>query len=271
MIRNPVVAGQFYPGGEKHLMDEIRTLRGKDILEKTDAVGVLSPHAGYIYSGHVAALTLASIKPKRNYVIIGPNHTGLGSAFGISSCDAWRTPLGDVRINEELAEKIAAGSRNITREDMSNSQEHSIEVQLPFLQASAESDFRFVPIVASYAGVAVYGELGKAIAHAARSLKIEKDLVIIASSDMTHYEPLDVAKEKDRLAIDAMLELDEKKLIETISGHDISMCGYAPAAIMITAAKALGASCARLVKYETSGDRSGDYSSVVGYAGIIVS
>lgn len=271
MIRNPVVAGQFYPGTENHLIDEISALRGGETIERTDAVGVLSPHAGYIYSGHVAALTLASIRPKHNYIIIGPNHTGLGSPFGISSCEAWRTPLGDVKINEELARNIASGSKNITREDISNSQEHSIEVQLPFLQASAKGDFSFVPMVVSYAGISVYNELGKAIARSVKELGIEKDVVVIASSDMTHYETADEAKKKDRLAIDAMLGLDEKKLIDTISANDISMCGYAPAAIMMVAAKALGARTARLVKYETSGDRSGDYSSVVGYAGIVIS
>lgn len=271
MIRNPVVAGQFYPGVEKQLKDEIKSLRGKEESEKADALGVVSPHAGYIYSGHVAALTLASIKPKHNYVIIGPNHTGLGAEFGISSCEAWKTPLGEVRINDELAETIAADSDNITREDLSSSQEHSIEVQLPFLQTFSHKDFGFVPIVASCADVKTYRDVGKAIAKAARSLKIEHDLVIIASSDMTHYESQEAAKEKDRLAIEAMLELDEEKFIHTVSEHDISMCGYAPVAIMITAVKSLGAKTARLIKYETSGDRSGDYSSVVGYAGIVVS
>jgi len=272
MIRNPVAAGQFYPETKIDLLNEVKALRGKEPVEKIDAIGVVSPHAGYPYSGRVAALTLAAIRPKHNYVIIGPNHTGLGSQFGISSCCAWKTPLGEVPINDSLAREITANSDGvIKREDISNSHEHSIEVQLPFLQAGSHKDFTFVPMVAAYSGAAVYDGLGRAIARAVKSLKLERDTVIIASSDMTHYESQESAVKKDTLAIEAMLKLDGAMLLERISKHGISMCGYSPAAIMLAAVKELGAKSAKLIKYETSGDVSDDYSSVVGYAGIVIS
>jgi len=270
MIREPVVAGQFYPASEKQLLNDIKKLVGVRPLQKLDAIGVVSPHAGYIYSGRVAALTLGSIKPKSTYIIMGPNHTGLGALFGISASDAWRTPLGDARIDRELADQILSNSRSVKTDEMSNLSEHSIEVQLPFLQAS-QKDFKFVPIVISHADLAVYKEIGHAIAKSVKTLKMERDVAIIASSDMTHYEPQEAVRSKDSRAIEAMLELDEDGLVDRITRLDISMCGYAPAAIMIVAAKALGARSARLIKYETSGDASGDYSSVVGYAGIVVS
>ena len=253
------------------LLEQIKSLRGAETIEVINAIGAVSPHAGYDYSGHVAALTIASIKPKHNYIIIGPNHTGAGSEFGMSSCEAWRTPLGQARINDALAESIAANSPLITREDLSSAGEHSIEVQLPILQALTPGEFSFVPIVASYANSSAYGALGRAIASAINSLKLENDTVIIASSDMTHGEPVDAAKRKDKLAIDAILELDGNKLIDTVTRHNITMCGFAPAAIMLSAAKELGAKKATLVGYQTSGDSTGDYTSVVGYAGIVIS
>lgn len=268
MIRKPVVAGQFYPGVKAALGKMVESLMSPP-AKKIDAIGVVSPHAGYIYSGPVAGAVLGSIKPKAHYVILGPNHTGLGEAFSISKADAWNTPLGDVKIDKKLADAIRKAAPFIKEDDLAHSSEHSIEVQLPFLQ-SLGNTFEFVPIVISHADLEVYKETGKALAKAIRVLGLEKDVAIIASSDMTHYEEHETAKAKDSKAIEAMIRLDEDELFNRVEDLDITMCGYAPAVIMITAAKALGAKDARLIRYETSGEASGDFSSVVGYAGIVV-
>ncbi|MCX5685892.1 MAG: AmmeMemoRadiSam system protein B, partial [Candidatus Omnitrophica bacterium] len=158
----------------------------------------------------------------------------------------------------------------IKDDELSHAEEHSIEVQLPILQY-LNKNFKFVPIVISYADLDVYRQIGKALAKSVKDLNLEKDITIIASSDMTHYEPQDAAKKKDSAAIEAILKLDEKELFEKVSSMGITMCGYGPVLIMIAASKALGAKNAKLVKYATSGDVSGDYSSVVGYAGITIS
>lgn len=266
MIREAVVAGQFYPASPDKLREMIAGMVDKRTI-KEDVIGLISPHAGYIYSGPVAGATISRAKLRDTFVIIGPNHTGLGRAFSIMAEGTWRTPLGDVEIDTELARKILALSAYLEEEDGAHSFEHSIEVQLPFLQYFRK-DISLVPIVLAHADSAAYKEIGSAIAMAIKDLK--REVVIIASSDMTHYEPQSSAQEKDSQAIEAMLELDEDKLIARIEELNISMCGYAPVVSLITAAKALGAKEAELVKYQTSGDTTGDYGSVVGYAGIIL-
>ena len=269
MIRNPAVAGQFYSDMKESLIKEVKELTKASPEKKEDAIGVISPHAGYLYSGLVAGLTLSSIKPKPIYVIMGPNHTGLGSPFSLSTSDSWATPLGNVTINKTLAEKILKNCSEITKDEFAHIQEHSIEIQLPILQILQEN-FTIVPIVISSGEIGQYRKIGQAIGKSIRELRLEKDVTIIASSDMTHYESQDSAREKDFRAIDAILKLDEEALVECVRKFDISMCGYAPVAIMIAAAKSLGAKKALLIKYQTSGDVSGDYSSVVGYAGIVI-
>lgn len=269
MIRNPAVAGQFYSGQESELRLEIKDLIGRTPKKKEDAIGIISPHAGYMYSGMVAAAVLASVKPKSNYIIMGPNHTGLGAPFSISTSDSWKTPLGEVGINNELREAILRNCPLVKKDEFAHVHEHSIEVQLPFLQV-LQKTFSFVPIVIAQADIAVYKTMGEGLAAAIKELKIEKDTMIVASSDMTHYEAQQSAKDKDSRAIDAILSLDEDSLMERIEKFDITMCGAAPAAVMMAAAKHLGAKKGRLVKYRTSADASGDYSSVVGYAGIVI-
>jgi len=269
MIRNPAVAGQFYSGSKESLAKEVGRLIPASPEKRADAIGVISPHAGYPYSGSVAGLTLSSIKPKPIYIIMGPNHTGLGSPFSLSASDSWVTPLGNVAVNKDLSEKILKNCPEITRDEFAHIQEHSIEVQLPILQILQE-DFAIVPIVISSGSVGQYRKIGQAIAGSIRESKLERDVTIIASSDMTHYESQNSAEEKDSKAIDAILKLDEEALVELVEKFDISMCGCAPVAIMIAAAKSLGARKANLIKYQTSGDASGDYSSVVGYAGIVI-
>lgn len=266
MIRNPVVAGQFYPESAPELKAMIASMVEEDAA-KEEVVGLVSPHAGYIYSGPVAGAVISRIKFKDTFVIMGPNHTGMGKPLSIMTEGRWNTPLGGVAIDSELAKKILSNSAHLEEDDKAHIYEHSIEVQLPFLQYF-KPDFKLVPIVFGQPGSAVYKEIGREIAEAVKEL--DREVVIIASSDMSHYEPQASAQEKDRQAIEAMLDLNEDELLKRVAEFNITMCGYAPAVSLIAAAKELGASGAELVKYQTSGDVSGDYSSVVGYAGIII-
>jgi len=269
MVRNPAVAGQFYPGTKEALLKTIASMVGK-LPAKDEAIGVISPHAGYKYSGPVAGSVLASVKPRSKYVILGPNHTGLGAGFSMSKASSWKTPLGEAAVDEELRRKLLGYSGAIEADDEAHLSEHSIEVQLPILQ-TMQRYFTFVPIAIASDDMVSYRAAGADIAGAIKELGIEKETLIVSSSDMTHYEPDDSVRSKDKAAIEAILELDEEKLFRRIRQMDISMCGYGPVAVMLCAAKILGARRAKLVKYETSGDASGDYSSVVGYAGITVS
>jgi hypothetical protein len=266
MIREPIVAGQFYPGPPSALEAQLNKLIDKKV-PKEDVIGLVSPHAGYIYSGAVAGATISRIQFKDTFVIMGPNHTGYGKPFSIMTEGAWRTPLGEVQIDSQLGKKILAESKNLEEDQVAHLYEHSVEVQIPFLQY-LKKDFKIVPIVLSHGPRAIYKEIGKAIAKAIKDSKIEA--VIIASSDMTHYESQESAKRKDTQAINAILELNEDELLNRIEKLNISMCGYAPTVSLISAAKELGAKRAELVKYQTSGDVTGDYSGVVGYAGILV-
>ncbi len=265
MIREATVAGRFYPDSPVELRAMLATMVDDKIIRE-EIIGLVSPHAGYIYSGSVAGATISRIKMKDTFIILGPNHTGLGKTFSIMIEGTWRTPLGDVEIDSELARRILESSAYLEEDYDAHRLEHSIEVQLPFLQYF-KNDIRLVPIVLAHADGDAYKEIGKAMAKAIKDLK--REAVIIASSDMTHYESQTSAQEKDNQAIDAMLALDDDKLIEKVEEMNISMCGYAPVVSLITAVKELGAKKAELVKYQTSGDITGDYSSVVGYAGLI--
>ncbi|MFH1848129.1 MAG: AmmeMemoRadiSam system protein B [Candidatus Omnitrophota bacterium] len=266
MMRRPAVAGTFYPSEPEEIKEQIAGFSDK-AAEKVDALGIISPHAGYIYSGAVAGSVYSRIKPKPVYVILGPNHTGHGKPFSIMSRGEWEMPQGSVSIDSALAGELVRNSGLLKDDDLAHEDEHSIEAQMPFLQYPGKP-FTFVPIVISYAGLKQYQALGREIAGAI--LKTKKDVMIIASSDMTHYEAQDNAGRKDKAAIEAILSLDEKMLFETVENLRISMCGCAPVCAMLAAVKALGAESAELTGYRTSGDASGDYSSVVGYAGVII-
>jgi AmmeMemoRadiSam system protein B len=267
-IRLPAVAGQFYPGSNKELKNQISSFADWK-KEKSDIVACMLPHAGYMYSGAVAASVVSGLNIKENIVILGPNHTGCGPTFSLMSEGSWQTPLGEIEINNALAKVLLDKSKLIKEDNLAHLYEHSIEVQLPFLQFQ-NNNFKIVPLVIGPADLKDYQEVGRAIAHTIEEAKLKDSSLIIASSDMTHYEAQKSAKEKDTLAIEAILELDEMKLWQNVHKFDISMCGYAPAIIMLTAAKILGAKKASLIQYQTSGDVTGDFSSVVGYAGITV-
>jgi len=266
MTRNPVVAGQFYPGTANQLRSMIKEMVDEKAA-KEEVIGMVVPHAGYIYSGPVTGATISRIKFKDTFIIIGPNHTGMGKPLSIMTEGVWKTPLGEVETDSELSKKILASSKYLQEDSRAHQYEHSIEVQLPFLQ-HFKPDVKLVPIILSYAGGDVYKEIGRAIAKAIKELN--REAVIVASSDMTHYEPQDSARDKDYQAIEAMLDLDEDELLKRVREFNITMCGYAPAVSVICAAKELDAQGTELVKYMTSGDTTGDYSSVVGYAGLII-
>jgi hypothetical protein len=225
------------------------------------------PHAGYMYSGRVAGETASRVNIKDKIILLGPNHTGLGAPFSIMTSGRWQTPLGEIKIDADLADKILRRSKYLKADDLAHAHEHSLEVELPFLQYFKDN-FEFVPIVILSDELNILKELGREIASAVSDIK--DSTLIIASSDMTHYESQVEAEKKDKEAIQAILELNEDKLMERVRKLNISMCGYAPTIAALSAAKALGATKAILVRYQTSGDVTGDTDSVVGYAGIII-
>jgi MEMO1 family protein len=266
MIREPAVAGRFYPDSPSQLKSMIESFIDKS-TEKEDIVGLLAPHAGYIYSGAVVGAVLSRVQFKDTFIILGPNHTGYGQPFSVMTEGSWKTPLGEVQVDSELAHKLISISKYLKEDTQAHEFEHSIEVQVPFLQYF-KPNVKIVPMVLSLGNGDVYKQIGRDIVRALSELK--KEAIIFASSDMSHYEPQGIAKKKDQQAIEAMLNLDQDELLKRVEEQNISMCGYAPAVVMLTAALELGATSPRLVKYQTSGDVSGDYNAVVGYAGIIV-
>jgi len=266
MIREPIAAGQFYPGSSGGLRKMLESMVD-DRAEKVKAFGLISPHAGYIYSGMVAGAVISKVKFTDTFVMLGPNHTGQGRDFSIMTEGSWITPLGEVDIDGALAKQILASSSYLQEDLEAHQYEHSLEVQVPFLQYF-KADVRIVPIILAQARGNVYKKIGKELAGSIKESK--RQVTILASSDMTHYEPQESARKKDNKAIEAILNLDEDELLRRVADLDISMCGYAPVVALISAAKELGATKAELVKYQTSGDASGDYRSVVGYAGILL-
>ncbi|MDD5454611.1 MAG: AmmeMemoRadiSam system protein B [Candidatus Ratteibacteria bacterium] len=266
MIRKPAVAGQFYPYEPKQLREQIAGFIKKTI-KKEDALGVICPHAGYMFSGPVAGAVYSRINIPDKAVILCPNHTGRGAPFSIVTEGSWATPLGEVKIASEIGKKILKNSKELEEDASAHVSEHSIEVQLPFLQY-LNPEISFVPICFAGGDYSSYEDIAAAISNTIKNA--DEKILMVASSDMSHYESQDVASQKDREAIDAILELDEKLLLKRIGDFNISMCGYVPVTVMLIACKKLGAKTAELVKYQTSGDVIGGYSEVVGYAGMIV-
>lgn len=264
MLRQPVVAGQFYEGRPAQLRAQVESYIDPK-AKREDVIGLLAPHAGFMFSGQVAGAVYSRIRLPDTFVILGPNHTGRGKPWAIMTKGAWRTPLGDAEINSDLAEKILAGSKYLEEDDVAHSGEHSIEVQLPFLQYFGK-EFKFVPICLSHADFEICQDIGKTIAESVK----QKKLIIVASSDLTHYEPQEEAKRKDKVALDAVLAIDPENLLNKVRELDISMCGVIPTAVMLIAARELGAKDSQLIKYMTSGDVIGDFRQVVGYGGVII-
>jgi AmmeMemoRadiSam system protein B len=276
-IRRPTQAGAFYEGDAESLKRQIEECflnkLGPGEIPKVaknalkHVVGLVCPHAGYMYSGHVAAhayYKLAVDGKPEVVVILGPNHTGYGSALALMSEGSWQTPLGNVDVDKEMAKEIVAQSKIIDIDDSAHRFEHSIEVQLPFLQYLYGSRFKIVPICFLMQDLTSAKEVGQAVAKALKA----KNAVIIASSDMSHYEPHEIATKNDRQALEAVEKMDETKFYSIIETQRVTACGIGPIAALIVAAKSLGAIEAKLLSYKTSGDVIGDYSSVVGYAAV---
>jgi hypothetical protein len=265
-VRPPAVAGRFYPNNPETLLQEIRSYT-RSPGEKLRALGCVVPHAGYMYSGHIAGAVYARLELPKRFIILCPNHTGIGQPLAIMSEGRWQTPLGEVRLDTALAGALKAEFPQLAEDVMAHRAEHALEVQLPFLQAQI-GDFAFVPIAIGIGQFEVLEALGEAMA---RVIAAEKDRpLIVTSSDMNHYESDAITRVKDHKAIDKILALDARGLYDVVRREDISMCGYGPAVAMLTAAKRLGARAAQVIKYGTSGDISGDRDLVVGYAGIAV-
>lgn len=276
-IRYPRVAGSFYAGSKEALVRQIegcfKHKFGPGGLPKIERkgprkiAGLICPHAGYMFSGPVATnayYRLAADGLPELFVILGPNHYGLGSGVAVMESGAWRTPLGDVDIDTDTTRGIVERSGIIDIDESAHAREHSVEVQLPFLQYIYGSSFKFVPVCFLMQDLDTCREVGDALAETLEG----RNAVVIASTDMTHYEPHRTATEKDEKAIDAILKLDEELLFSVLRTHNISACGYGPVTALITAAKKMGVKKTELLSYKTSGDITGDRSGVVGYAAL---
>lgn len=276
-IRHPFVAGSWYAGTPDALRKQIEGCFTHELgpgetpktVEKgsRNVVGLVCPHAGYMYSGPVAAHAYYKLAVNGRpdvVVIFSPNHTGFGSALALMNEGVWRTPLGDVEIDTIVANQILDRSRIIDVDDKAHAREHSIELQLPFLQYLYGAAFKFVPICSLIQDLESSREVGLAVSKALSG----KNALVIASTDMTHYESQRSAEKKDKMAIDAVTKLDEERYYSLVESYNISTCGYGPTVAAITATKSLGAREGQLLCYRTSGDVTGDYSAVVGYAAI---
>jgi AmmeMemoRadiSam system protein B len=270
ILRHPAVAGRFYPGDPDDLRAEVRDYlspASSSNRAPVRALGCIAPHAGYMYSGHVAGAVFARVEVPRRCIVLCPNHTGMGRALAIMSEGAWETPLGDVPIDAELAGALKERFPALQEDSAAHRAEHAAEVELPFLLLR-QPELRFVPIALGTGQFETLEQLGKALA---KVIAAQNDpILIIASSDMNHYESDAVTRAKDHRAIERILTLDPRGLFDVVTQQDISMCGFGPAVAMLTAARHLGARSAELVKYATSGDISGDRDMVVGYAGVVV-
>ncbi len=262
-MRTPAVAGMFYPGSEEALRRQIASLAPVQPTPKVDAMGVVVPHAGYVYSGGVAARVYASIKGADTFIILGPRHGWEGSAIAVST-EPWETPLGVVDVARDFIELLPPGI--IDHDEVAHSREHSLEVQVPFLQYFFEG-FRIVPIAIGLQDYETISEVAGELAMALE--RYPKKAVIVASSDFSHYEPAEVARRKDGRLIERIEKLDVVGFYEEVERLNATCCGYGPIAAMMLCCKRMGAKKAELLAYATSGDVTGD-REVVGYAGLVV-
>ncbi len=268
VLRHPAVAGRFYPGNPEDLRAEAQEyLTAADSHLPIRAVGCIAPHAGYMYSGHVAGAVFARIEIPRLCVVLCPNHTGIGRALAIMSEGAWETPLGEVPIDGDFAQALSHRFPALQEDSAAHRAEHAAEVELPFLQIR-QAELRFVPIALGTGQFEALEQLGNALGDVIAAQK--EPVLIVASSDMNHYESDAETRAKDHRAIERILTLDPRGLFDVVTQQKISMCGFGPTVAMLTAARRLGAKSAELVKYATSGDISGDRKMVVGYAGVVV-
>jgi AmmeMemoRadiSam system protein B len=264
--RKPAVAGQFYPGSAVQLKSQIQEFSGTEKSRKC-AIGIVVPHAGYIYSGRVAAAVFNQIEYPDTFILMGPNHTGVGSNMALFCSGCWEMPGKSLAVDEALCSELIASSHLFSDDPGAHAFEHSLEVQLPFI-AYETDDIKIVPLTIRRADLDECGQAGRAIARTISSSS--RRVVMAASTDMSHYLDHETTIKLDQLAIDRIIALDPEGLYNIVMANKISMCGMLPTAIMLFAARELGASDAELVLHTTSGEMSGDFDRVVGYAGLIV-
>ncbi|MGC9515574.1 MEMO1 family protein [Methanocrinis sp.] len=262
-MRRPAVAGSFYPRHPDELREELEAAFSDAVGSETLPIrGAVVPHAGYIYSGAVAAEVYARLPERETFVLIGPNHQGLGLPVALSR-DSWMTPLGVAECDLELADALTGSIVEV--DESAHLYEHSLEVQIPFLQSRFKG-FKILPICMGLQDEETAVEVGEAVGEAAE--RLGRDCTVIASSDLTHYEPQDEARRKDARVIEAILRMDVPSIYKTVYGLNLTACGYGPISAAITASKILGAETGKLLRYSTSGDVIGDFSQVVGYGAI---
>jgi MEMO1 family protein len=266
MYRSPIASGSFYPGNKEELESVLKTLM-EDCPQRQKALGAISPHAGYVYSGRVMGSVFSRIEVPETVVILAPNHTGRGTSFSVWPEGPWRTPLGDTSIDEELVNEILNRCELLQKDKVAHQNEHSAEVILPFLQYR-NPQVKIVVIVVRSGNFEDLSIVGKTIGDAIKETK--PGTLVVASSDMTHYESRQFADKKDKSAIAEIVALREEGLYRVVREQEISMCGVSPVISMMVCSKERDAAKAELIKYETSGEASGDYKQVVGYAGVIV-
>ena len=279
MIRNTCVDGMFYPGNPDTLTDTIDDLFSSITTDNIEEdyrciSSVVVPHAGYVYSGLTAGYAFKKLLYDglaETIVIIGPNHTGIGREISVSTSQKWNTPLGDIDVDVEFVEELEQLDSNVTLDESAHIREHSIEVELPFLQYIAEfreESFKIVPIIIGRQELNLCENLARSIYEVKD--KLERDCIVIASTDLTHYEDSQTAQYQDKKIINSIEELNSRQLIRDIIDYDITMCGYGPTITAMTFAQLQGAYDSRCLHYANSGDAFGDYESVVGYTSAII-
>lgn len=261
MVREPAVAGRFYPGSPSKLGAELDAWL-RPAPDRAPAKGLVAPHAGYVYSGAIAAEVYRRVEVPRRVIVLGPNHTGLGALVSLWPGGTWRTPLGDVEIDDPMTDALTYAP-GVELDDQAHLHEHSLEVQVPFLQR-LQPALALTAICLGPLPLAGCEALGRALGREASAA----GALVVASSDMSHYIPAAEAREKDRRAIERVLALDPPGLYETVRRERITMCGVVPATVMLYAALEMGATRAELARYGHSGEVSGDDAQVVGYAAI---
>ena len=265
MVRNPAVAGMFYPGDEISLRKELSKLISLDENKKR-VIGLISPHAGYVYSGGCAGKGFSMVEIPNTVIILGVNHRGVGYSFAVDGNDSWETPLGDISVNIELRQKLLEGSEVFKVDSIAGRDEHSLEVQVPFIQYQ-NPDAKILPITISSNN---FEDLKTGGIEIAKLINSNKDIMIVASTDMSHYIDAEEAKIMDGKAIDKILNLNPEGLFKTVFENRISMCGVCPVVMMLISAIESGAKKAEIIEYTNSGKITGDFSEVVAYLSMIV-
>jgi len=267
-VRNPMVSGTFYPSNPEKLKNLLKSFFGDNFKVNSEKLippmGVIVPHAGYIYSGETAAKAYKKVFKKgiaKRVFLLGPNHTGIGSKISIFTSGSWETPLGGIKVDEKTAGKILK-DLDTHNDESAHLREHSLEVQLPFLQYAMGNDFEIIPICMMDQSLETSKNLGKILANI-----IEEGDLVIASSDMNHYESHEKTLLKDEKVIETLKNMNLQEMYDTIRRYNISMCGYGPVAVLLS----IGFSDIEIIDHTTSGQISGDYEAVVGYLSAILS